>query len=162
MSQAGLPTPESLVIHMDADLEKAAKIVGFPAVIKPISGAGSMGVIKVTDLEDLQRRVSSYTALDLPPPPYLPRLQAGRPKWLGHHNLRKSIVRNWRSLPRHLVACRTFKKVQKEIAGFGVASDGSVHYEEDKSGKTEAVSSCSTLTLHCTHVLLYGTWRCIG
>jgi glutathione synthase/RimK-type ligase-like ATP-grasp enzyme len=38
MAEAGLPTPKNLLISGFEDLPKAAKHVGFPAVIKPISG----------------------------------------------------------------------------------------------------------------------------
>lgn len=37
----------------EADVPKAASHVGFPAVIKPISGAASIGVIRVNNEEDL-------------------------------------------------------------------------------------------------------------
>lgn len=38
MAEAGLPTPKNLLISGFQDLHKAAQHVGFPAVIKPISG----------------------------------------------------------------------------------------------------------------------------
>ncbi|CAJ1446854.1 unnamed protein product [Effrenium voratum] len=40
---------------MQEDLLKAANIVGFPAVLKPVSGAASLGVKKVESLEDLKQ-----------------------------------------------------------------------------------------------------------
>lgn len=49
-----LPTPSSAMIYSEDDLDQAAKIVGFPAVIKPINGAASLGVIKVSSVEDLK------------------------------------------------------------------------------------------------------------
>lgn len=66
MAAAGLPTPPNCAIHGEADLDRAAREVGFPAVLKPVSGAASLGVKKVetesvlrsTYLE-LQREVSS-------------------------------------------------------------------------------------------------------
>jgi hypothetical protein len=51
MSQAGLPNPKSAMIYTDDDIEKAAAAVGFPAVIKPITAAASMGVVRVDNLE---------------------------------------------------------------------------------------------------------------
>merc|ERR1712100_273943 len=45
------------MISSKDDLPKAAQQVGFPAVIKPINGAASIGVVKVSSMEDL---VSSY------------------------------------------------------------------------------------------------------
>jgi len=47
LKAAGLPTPPNVHIHNVADLPQAAKIVGFPAVLKPICGAASLGVKKV-------------------------------------------------------------------------------------------------------------------
>lgn len=37
-----------------ADVDKAAEHVGFPAVIKPVSGAASIGVIRVNNRDELQ------------------------------------------------------------------------------------------------------------
>mmetsp|Transcript_75504 Transcript_75504/g.164725 ORF Transcript_75504/g.164725 Transcript_75504/m.164725 type:complete len:635 (+) Transcript_75504:193-2097(+) len=54
MRKAGLPSPKNMLIHSTAELESAAKEVGFPAVLKPISGAASLGVKKVVDMEDLK------------------------------------------------------------------------------------------------------------
>mmetsp|Transcript_9028 Transcript_9028/g.23582 ORF Transcript_9028/g.23582 Transcript_9028/m.23582 type:complete len:627 (+) Transcript_9028:51-1931(+) len=50
---AGLPTPAFYHIHNADDLERAAMTVGFPAVLKPISGAASLGVKKVSAKEEL-------------------------------------------------------------------------------------------------------------
>lgn len=49
-----LPTPPVYEIRCDADVEPAAKAVGFPAVLKPVSGAASVGVKKVNSLEELR------------------------------------------------------------------------------------------------------------
>ena len=57
LEAAGLPTPSSFMIYSAEDLPKAAECVGFPAVIKPINGAASLGVVKVTSLADL---IASY------------------------------------------------------------------------------------------------------
>ena len=38
MAKAGLASPKNILIHSPADLPKAAEHVGFPAVIKPITG----------------------------------------------------------------------------------------------------------------------------
>ena len=53
MQAAGLPTPRHTLLASAEDLGAAAEHVGFPAVIKPISGAASIGVIRVNNLEDL-------------------------------------------------------------------------------------------------------------
>lgn len=55
MKAAGLPTPKNISIHSPKDLPKAAEVVGFPAVLKPVSGAASVGVIKVDCEADLDR-----------------------------------------------------------------------------------------------------------
>merc|ERR1712226_44218 len=47
LKTAGLPTPRNFLIKCAADVENAAKLVGFPAVLKPVSGAASLGVKKV-------------------------------------------------------------------------------------------------------------------
>lgn len=55
MKAAGLPTPKNLAVKSVVDLKEAARVVGFPAVLKPTSGAASLGVIKVESEEDLER-----------------------------------------------------------------------------------------------------------
>lgn len=62
MMKAGLPTPLHYRIADPEDVEKAAAHVGFPAVIKPVSGAASIGVIRVNDraqLDAAYKRVMS-------------------------------------------------------------------------------------------------------
>ena len=54
MEAAGLPTPPTALIEKEDDLAGAAAKVGFPAVIKPIAGAGSMGVVRVDSEEELR------------------------------------------------------------------------------------------------------------
>uniref|UniRef100_A0A6V0DDE4 ATP-grasp domain-containing protein n=1 Tax=Zooxanthella nutricula TaxID=1333877 RepID=A0A6V0DDE4_9DINO len=61
LAAAGLPTPPNHLIRCEADLGAAAAKVGFPAVLKPISGAASLGVKKVVDDADL---VATYHELD--------------------------------------------------------------------------------------------------
>lgn len=51
--EAGLPTPPYCAIDRKEDLEKAARKVGFPAVLKPRGGAASLGVKKVASKADL-------------------------------------------------------------------------------------------------------------
>jgi len=53
LKRAGLPTPKNCLIHSEADIEQAANLVGFPAVLKPISGAASLGVKKVCTRDQL-------------------------------------------------------------------------------------------------------------
>jgi len=47
MKAAGLPSPACYRVNGEDDLDAAAQCVGFPAVLKPLSGAASLGVIKV-------------------------------------------------------------------------------------------------------------------
>ncbi|GIL64485.1 hypothetical protein Vafri_18388 [Volvox africanus] len=53
MALAGLPTPKHYKVVSEEDVAKAAAHVGFPAVIKPISGAASIGVIRANNEDDL-------------------------------------------------------------------------------------------------------------
>jgi len=53
LEEADLPTPSSCMIYCKEDIPKAASAVGFPAVIKPVNGAASLGVVKVSSMEDL-------------------------------------------------------------------------------------------------------------
>eukprot|EP00884_Botryococcus_braunii_P015647 jgi/Botrbrau1/2766/Bobra.0164s0043.1 len=55
MAEAGLPTPANMVIRGPEDLAEASERVGFPAVLKPISGGGSLGVKRVNSAEELER-----------------------------------------------------------------------------------------------------------
>merc|ERR1711907_712925 len=41
LKKAGLPTPRNILITSEAEIETAAATVGFPAVLKPVSGAAS-------------------------------------------------------------------------------------------------------------------------
>jgi carnosine synthase len=55
LKAAGLPTPRNILITSEAEVETAGAKVGFPAVLKPVSGAASLGVMKVLSMEDLKR-----------------------------------------------------------------------------------------------------------
>jgi carnosine synthase len=61
MKAAGLPTPANCLIHSEAELTKASQQVGFPAVIKPLSGAASLGVKKVENAADLRAAYKEVT-----------------------------------------------------------------------------------------------------
>jgi carnosine synthase len=54
LKTAGLPTPKNHLIVTEADVTFAGEKVGFPAVLKPVSGAASLGVKKVTSVADLK------------------------------------------------------------------------------------------------------------
>jgi biotin carboxylase len=53
---AGVPGPAFARIESEADLQDAAAWVGFPAVLKPVSGVGSVQAFRVADADDLKRR----------------------------------------------------------------------------------------------------------
>mmetsp|Transcript_43900 Transcript_43900/g.82006 ORF Transcript_43900/g.82006 Transcript_43900/m.82006 type:complete len:635 (+) Transcript_43900:43-1947(+) len=55
----GLPTPPVSEILSEADIHQAVQTVGFPAVLKPVSGAASVGVKKVESEAELR---SAYHA----------------------------------------------------------------------------------------------------
>lgn len=54
MGEVGLPTPRNFLITAPEQLEASAKNVGFPAVIKPIYGAASIGVVRVDTFDQLK------------------------------------------------------------------------------------------------------------
>jgi len=54
LAAAGLPTPKNFLIKSDRNLNDAAARVGFPAVLKPVSGAASLGVKKVESEKELE------------------------------------------------------------------------------------------------------------
>ena len=55
MTEKGLPTPRNYLIQEISQLEVAGTKVGFPAVIKPIFGAASIGVVRVDSMEELRK-----------------------------------------------------------------------------------------------------------
>lgn len=54
MKAAGLPTPRNCLIKAPSELDEAGKQVGFPAVLKPSSGAASLGVKKVESASQMR------------------------------------------------------------------------------------------------------------
>lgn len=53
MKAAGLPTPRNSLIENEDMIIRAAQHVGFPAVLKPVSGAASLGVKKVLNKDEM-------------------------------------------------------------------------------------------------------------
>eukprot|EP01135_Chromosphaera_perkinsii_P009972 Nk52_evm7s1992 gene=Nk52_evmTU7s1992 len=51
--KAGINGPKHFHVATEADIEEAAAYVGFPAVLKPSSGAGSVGVVRVNNMEEM-------------------------------------------------------------------------------------------------------------
>lgn len=58
---AGLPGPRFARIESASAIEHAAESVGFPAVLKPVSGVGSVQTYRVDNVEDLTRRHDDIT-----------------------------------------------------------------------------------------------------
>ncbi len=54
LKEAGIPTPGHMLISSPDQLEEAASIVGFPAVLKPVGGSESIGVVRVDTHDDLR------------------------------------------------------------------------------------------------------------
>ncbi|KAK4534702.1 hypothetical protein CDCA_CDCA02G0727 [Cyanidium caldarium] len=59
----GLPTPKFMRIDDAQQLEAAAESVGFPAILKPVFGAASMGVHRVESMEDLQNTYAKVRSM---------------------------------------------------------------------------------------------------
>lgn len=60
--EAGIPTPRFFRIKSVQDLEAAAAHVGFPSVLKPISGCSSVATYFVDDLQTLRQRYDQTIA----------------------------------------------------------------------------------------------------
>lgn len=54
LRDAGIPTPGHMLISSPEQLETAADVVGFPAVLKPVGGSESIGVVRVDGVDDLR------------------------------------------------------------------------------------------------------------
>ncbi|KAF4668549.1 Carnosine synthase 1 [Perkinsus olseni] len=63
MTAKGLPSIRNFLITDPNQLEQAAQHVGFPAVLKPIAGVSSLGVQKVSDMDDLKRTYEGLVQL---------------------------------------------------------------------------------------------------
>merc|ERR1719254_144666 len=62
LRSAGLPTPRNFLIKSEDQIISAAEHVGFPAVLKPVSGAASMGVTKVMSQSELAKSYHKVVA----------------------------------------------------------------------------------------------------
>lgn len=59
LAATGVPTPAFTSLRPQAvEAERAAAITGFPAVLKPVDGCGSLGVRRVDDVAELQRALA--------------------------------------------------------------------------------------------------------
>ncbi|WP_055524897.1 ATP-grasp domain-containing protein [Streptomyces graminilatus] len=66
--QAGLRIPEFHLVNSPDDIASAAHDIGFPAILKPTSGAGSQGVTLLPDAEALRdlSGLETHDAFDMP------------------------------------------------------------------------------------------------
>lgn len=62
LKKAGLPTPRNSLITHRSEVSAAGNHVGYPAVLKPVSGAASLGVRKVENAEELQKCFDEVTS----------------------------------------------------------------------------------------------------
>jgi len=53
LKAAGLATPRNMLVRKESEVSAAGRYVGFPAVLKPVSGAASLGVKKVESEQEL-------------------------------------------------------------------------------------------------------------
>eukprot|EP01134_Creolimax_fragrantissima_P006053 CFRG6053T1 len=54
LEAAGVPTPKAMGCSSSADIPKLVEYIGFPMIVKPTSGAGSLGVYKAFDEAELE------------------------------------------------------------------------------------------------------------
>jgi biotin carboxylase len=62
MAEHSLPVPKYLSITAPAHVAQACDVVGFPAIIKPVYGAASLGVVRVETLEEAQKAYKEIIA----------------------------------------------------------------------------------------------------
>ncbi|MGI5216156.1 ATP-grasp domain-containing protein [Plantactinospora sp. CA-290183] len=62
LAEAGMPQPRHEVVHDVAGAVAAARRIGFPVVLKPAQGSGSLGVRACADEEQTTRHASVLTA----------------------------------------------------------------------------------------------------
>jgi hypothetical protein len=68
VKRAGIRVPKHMSARTFADVRKAAEHVGYPLIIKPIAGAGSMDTFRVDSAEELDAavlKVSSYDQVNI-------------------------------------------------------------------------------------------------
>jgi biotin carboxylase len=101
LRDGGVPVPRFSVVAEAADLARAAATVGFPAVLKPARGGGSMLTFPVSNIDDLRRAWASATAAFADEPTRSTSLLHQGP---GLRMLAESLIRGgggWFSDPRY-------------------------------------------------------------
>jgi carnosine synthase len=61
LKAAGLPTPRNFLIKQDSEVESGGNAVGFPLVLKPVSGAASLGVMRANSMAELRAAYNEVT-----------------------------------------------------------------------------------------------------
>lgn len=64
LAEAGLPVPQSMYTVSTAEAERAGAELGYPVVLKLISGYGGQGVMRVQQAEDLAALVDTLTMFE--------------------------------------------------------------------------------------------------
>ncbi len=67
LMKAGIATPRTVLIESVADVAKASDEIGFPMMVKPLSGESSHGVVRIADRDALSRHVQSGLPFASPP-----------------------------------------------------------------------------------------------
>lgn len=67
LMQAGIATPKTALIEAPGDIERAAAEIGFPMIVKPLSGESSHGVVRFDALDRLREHVLSGRPYSAPP-----------------------------------------------------------------------------------------------
>ena len=62
LADAGVPQPRFAAVRHIRDVQTAAEVVGFPAVLKPADSAGQRGLFLVASLDDLERHLHAALA----------------------------------------------------------------------------------------------------
>lgn len=62
MAQHGLPVPKFYSIKSESDVQAACDLVGFPAILKPVYGAASLGVTRVNGADEALKAFKSVTS----------------------------------------------------------------------------------------------------
>jgi formate-dependent phosphoribosylglycinamide formyltransferase (GAR transformylase) len=64
LRRAGVPTAASTAAHTADEVVAFANEIGFPLILKPRSGAGAQGTVRVDSMDDLRRALGSFGAAD--------------------------------------------------------------------------------------------------
>ncbi len=63
LADAGVPQPRFTTVASPQEAEQAARVVGFPAVLKPAAGSGQHGVFRVDAVADIEAHLADTVAV---------------------------------------------------------------------------------------------------